>query len=451
MTETLRDNPAAAKLSQAIQLRTVSYLDQSQIDASEFTRWEGFLRESFPEIHRRCTVTKLSDLAYVYRLDGSNPALPPIAFHAHFDVVPAPDTEKRWTYPPFSGEIADGQVWGRGAIDEKGLLITLWQGLEELLEEDFSPERTLYFCLGGDEEVGGERGAKVIAEYLAEEGVRLEGLLDEGAFVVEGLLPGREGPVALIGTAEKGYVNVRMSARGGGGHSSMPPRESAVGILGRAVAELERRPFPLRITPVVASFFRGLATLVGFPLSTVLRRPILFSPLLKAVFSRSPETAALLRTTQAPTKFRGSAAENVLADNAEAVINVRLLHGNTADEVQERIRRVVRDPRVRVDLLPDSDRSDPVPETSVDSWFYRAVVDAVQSSFPDAPPVPFLVAGMTDSKHYRAVCRSILRFVPFRVGSPEIALMHNVDERVSLENLKEATAFYRRLLVGCSR
>lgn len=451
MTETLRDNPAAAKLSQAIQLRTVSFLDPTRIETGEFTRWESFLRESFPEIHRRCTVTKLSELAYVYRLEGSNPALRPIAFHAHFDVVPAPDTEKRWTYPPFSGEIAEGYVWGRGAIDEKGLLVTLWQGLEELLEEDFSPERTLYFCLGGDEEVGGERGAKVIAEYFAEEGVRLEGLLDEGAFVVEGLLPGREGPVALIGTAEKGYVNVRMSAGGGGGHSSMPPKETAVGVLGRAVAALERRPFPLRITPAVAAFFRGLAAVVGFPLSMVLRRPLLFSPLLKAVFSRSPEAAALLRTTQAPTKLRGSAAENVLADYAEAVINVRLLHGNTIDEVQDRIRKVVRDPRVRVDLLPESDRSEPVPETSVESWFYRTVVAAVRSSFPDAPPVPFLVAGMTDSKHYRGVCSAILRFVPFRVGSDDIALMHNVDERVSLENLKEATAFYRRLLAGCSQ
>ncbi|HUX19728.1 MAG TPA: M20/M25/M40 family metallo-hydrolase [Spirochaetia bacterium] len=450
MTQQLRDNPAAAKLSWAIQLRTVSFLDPSRIDQGEFSRWESFLRDQFPTIHSRCSVNKLSDLAYVFKLDGSNPELSPIAFHAHFDVVPADDSPGIWTYPPFAGAMADGQVWGRGAIDEKGLLVTLWQALEELLLDGFVPQRTLFFCLGGDEEVGGERGAKVIAEYFAREGIRLDGLLDEGAFVVSGLLPGRSGPVALIGIAEKGYVNVRVSAEGRGGHSSMPPRETAVGLLGRAVAQIERRPFPLRITPSAAAFFRGLARIVGFPLSFMLSRPFLFAPLLKAVFSRGPQTAALLRTTQAPTILRAGSAENVLADHAEAVINIRLLHGNTADDAVRWIRRSIADRRVSVDFLPGSDRSDAVPPTDPDSWFYRRLVDSIRSSFPDAPPVPFLVTGMTDSKHYRDVCSSILRFVPFRVDSATIATMHNVDERVSLENLKAATAFYKRLLVSCS-
>lgn len=446
MAEHLPSSATAAKLSQAIQHRTVSFLDHERIECGEFSRWEGFLREQFPVIHSKCTKTKLSDYAYVYHLQGSDPELQPVAYHAHFDVVPAEDSSEEWTHPPFAGEISDGFVWGRGAIDEKGLLISLWQALEELLGEGYTPTRSLYFCLGGDEEVGGAVGAKRIAGYLAELGVRFACLFDEGAFVTEGLVPGASVPVALIGTAEKGHLNVRLSVRSAGGHSSMPPSRTAVGILGEAVARLERHPFRLRITPLVASFFRGLSSTAGFLPSIVLKRPVLFAGLLKVVFSRRPETTAMLRTTQAPTVLRGSAAENVLPDRAEAVVNLRILHGDSIPTVIERIKRIVADPRVSIEPLPGSDLNDPVEATQENSWIYERFVESIREIFPDAVPVPFLVVGTTDSRHFKAMSDAILRFVPFRVDSELLSTMHNVNERVSIENLETARNFYRRLL-----
>lgn len=446
MADRAQSGVTAAKLSEAIRLRTVSRLDASRVEKSEFLRWEGFLREHFPLIHSRCEITRISEIAYVYRLPGTRGELSAAAYYAHFDVVPADEAASRWSHPPFSGEIADGFVWGRGAIDDKGLLVSLWEALEELLADGFVPERSIYLLLGGDEEIGGTNGAAAIAAYLAGRGVRLASLLDEGAFVVEGLVPGASAPVALIGTAEKGYANVRLSVEGKGGHSSMPPARTAVGLLGGALSRIERSPFPLRITPTTAAFFRALARATRFPVSVVLRHPKLFALPLKVVFSRPAETRAMLRTTLAPTVLRGSDAENVLADRAEAVVNVRLLQGDTVEGCVSQLEQKVADRRVRVDLLPGSDWSEPTTATTPDSWAYRRTRAAIEETLPDAVAVPFLVVGATDSRHFEGLSNASLRFVPFRMTAELITTMHNIDERISLENLELATRLYRRLI-----
>lgn len=420
------------------------------MERSEFLRWGGFLREQFPLIHSRCEITTISEIAFLYHLPGTRPELPPAAYYAHFDVVPADEEGKGWTHPPFSGEIAGGFVWGRGAIDDKGLLISLWEALEELLAEGFEPERSIYLLLGGDEEIGGSNGAAAIAAHLAGHGVHLASLIDEGTFIVEGLVPGTSAPIALIGTAEKGHASVRLSVDGEGGHSSMPPARTAVGLLADALGRIEHSPFPLRITPTIASFFRALAPATRFPASFVLRRPRLFALPLKAVFSRPEQTRAMLRTTVAPTMLRGSEAENVLAAHAEAIVNVRLLQGDSIEGCRAELERKVADRRVRVELQPGSDNSEPTTPTGPGSWAYRRTRATIEETLPDAVVVPFLVVGATDSRLFEASSDACLRFVPFRMNSELIASMHNVDERISLENLELATRFYRRLFRALS-
>lgn len=450
MGDPTKSTAAAAKLSKAIRLRTVSRLDVTRVEHSEFLRWEEFLREQFPLIHARCEITKISAVASVYHLRGTREELPAAGYYAHFDVVPADEAGSGWTHPPFSGAIADGFVWGRGAIDDKGSLVSLWEALEELLAAGFVPQRSIYLLLGGDEEIGGTHGAAAIAEHLAGLGVRFVSLLDEGTFIVEGLIPGTAAPIALIGTAEKGYANVRLSVDGEGGHSSMPPTRTAVGVLADALARIEHSPFPLRITPTIASFFRALAPATRFPLSFVLRHPGLFALPLKAVFSRPSQARAMLRTTLAPTMLRGSEAENVLAGHAEAIINIRVLQGDSVESCLGELERKIADRRVHVDLQPGSDRSEPTTPAGPGSWAYRRTRASIEEVFPETVTAPFLVVGATDSRYFHGVSDACLRFVPFRMNAELIATMHNVDERISIENLALATRFYRRLFEGQS-
>ena len=174
----------------------------------------------------------LGDYTILYRWPGSDATLPPILLTAHYDVVPVlPGTEDLWTHQPFAGDIADGIVWGRGTLDDKSAVVAQLEAATLLLKAGFKPARTVYFSFGHDEEVGGTRGAAEVAAYLAEQKVRLAWSLDEGSFVLDGLLPGVKPLMAAVNVAEKGSVTLQVVAKGAGGHSSLPPPQTAVGVL----------------------------------------------------------------------------------------------------------------------------------------------------------------------------------------------------------------------------
>src|SRR5437773_2152768 len=224
----------AQRLAGALRFKTISYQDSSQFDAREFDGFQRYLRTTFPKLHAALKLEKVNGYGLLYEWPGSDPSVPPIVLLAHQDVVPVePGTETRWTEPPFEGRIAGGYVWGRGALDDKGSLVGLCEAVEHLLGAGAGakPRRTVYLAFGYDEEVGGRRGAARIAELLASRNVHPEFVLDEGGALTNGLIAGVSAPVAVVGIAEKGYVTVGLTAQAEGGHSSMPPDETAVGIL----------------------------------------------------------------------------------------------------------------------------------------------------------------------------------------------------------------------------
>ncbi|MGD8698480.1 MAG: M20/M25/M40 family metallo-hydrolase, partial [Gemmatimonadales bacterium] len=254
----------AERLAGALRFETISHQDSAAFPAEEFLRFHTHLEESFPRLHAALTREVVGGYSLLYRWDGRDPSLRPLLFMAHMDVVPVePGTESEWTHPAFAGRIADGYVWGRGALDDKGTLVTQLEAIEMLLEGNFQPQRTIYLAFGHDEEVGGMRGAAAIAALLKQRGIELEFVLDEGGIVTDAVTA-VEAPVALVGVAEKGFVSLQLSVRTEGGHSSMPPPKTAVGILASAVHRLESHQMPAAIRGATAAMFDYLGPEMSF-------------------------------------------------------------------------------------------------------------------------------------------------------------------------------------------
>ncbi|MFP4362795.1 MAG: M20/M25/M40 family metallo-hydrolase [Spirochaetia bacterium] len=434
------DHPSVRRLSEAVAIPTVSYTDYDKIDVSVFSQWEAFMEKSFPECHTHMEKTRLNQYAHIYRWPGKDPEKEPSLLLAHFDVVPA--GEAGWKHPPFSGEIADGCVWGRGTLDTKNSLMAIMESAEGLISSGFTPEADIFFAFGGDEEVMGIHGASVMASYFAEKGTQFRMVLDEGAVIVENTISMVKVPLALIGTSEKGYANVRLSVQGKSGHSSMPDAHTAVGILSRGIMKLESRPFPLRLIPTVKRFFRDLTPYVSFPMGIVTANLWLFGGLLTYILSKTAVTNSLVRTTQAATVISGSDKENVLPEKAEAVVNIRILPGETLDTVLNRMRKTIRDDRVTVELLNEIESNNPVPEADLYSLEYRMLGDTIQRVCGISAVVPYLVVGTTDSKHYARISKNIYHFVPMKLDQEGLDRIHGKNECISLENYGMHLAFF---------
>jgi carboxypeptidase PM20D1 len=434
-------------LAAVVRRATVSYYDVGAEDDAAFAALKKDLEGLFPKVHAAMKREEIGDRALLYTWEGADGNIAPAIMCAHFDVVPADDAAL-WRHGPFSGDIAEGCVWGRGSQDIKLTLVSALHAAERLIGEGFRPARTIYFAFGGDEEIGGSRGARRIGEALASRNVSASFLLDEGGPVADGMLSFADRPLALIGIAEKGYIDVAVEAAGAGGHASMPPRRTATGNLARAVAAIESSPPRARLGFTVRSFLDRLSPYAPFAIRVLFRNLWLFGGLVKAAFGAGRTTNAMVRTTYAPTMLMGSAKENVLADSASANVNVRILPGQGSGEVLARLARIARPYGATTRVAHPEALVEPLPESPVDHEGYRAIEAALARSFPEAACVPFLFSAGTDTKHYRDVARAMYRFTPLKQSSAQLEGVHGRDERVEVANLRRCEVFYRRLLEG---
>src|SRR5947209_9033332 len=294
------DSALAAHLAQAIKFQTVSFTAPAQVKTEEFLNFHKFLEETYPLDHSKLNREAVADYSLLYTWKGTDESLKPLLLMAHQDVVPIePGTEGRWTHPPFDGQIADGFIWGRGSLDDKGSMIGILEAVEMLLRENYQPRRTIYLAFGHDEEVGGPRGATAIAELLQSRGVELESVLDEGGAITEGFIKGLTKSAALVGTGEKGFMSVQLSVETEGGHSSAPPPQTAVGIVSAAIAHLEENPMPARVDGATEAMLGYLGPEMNFPQRVALANLRFFRPLILRQFASTPATNASIRTTTA--------------------------------------------------------------------------------------------------------------------------------------------------------
>ncbi|MBI2753973.1 MAG: M20 family peptidase [Betaproteobacteria bacterium] len=434
----------AARLSQAVQFATVSQQPPAPIDRAPFAGFIAWLEKTYPAVHEKLSREIVGGHTLLYKWNGKEPAGKPILLTAHYDVVPViPGTEKDWKHPPFAGVIADGYVWGRGALDDKSAVISILEAVTYLLAQGYQPRQTIYLSFGHDEELGGDHGAAAATAHLKARNVRLAWSLDEGSFVLDGIVPGVPRPVASINIAEKGYLTLVLTARGQGGHSSMPPRETAVGILAGAIVKLQQAPMPGGLDGITGETFGALARYMSFDKRVLFANQWLFGPLIEATLAKSPASNAMLRTTTAPTMLSGSIKENVLPIEATATVNFRLHPRDTPDAVVAHVKRTIADERVSVAVR----RADPAsPLASVDSAGYRAIANTVRRVYGDISVAPGLTIAGTDSKHYQKVSDNAYRFNPMMITPQDLAGFHGTNERISLENLVRATRFYIELI-----
>ncbi len=435
-------NRAAERLSGAVQLPTITVSDPEKGDWAPFEQFIRYLEQAYPSAHAVLEREIVNNYSLLYRWKGLDQSLKPVLFLAHIDVVPVEEgTEQDWRYPPFSGALAESFVWGRGTMDMKSQLISVLEAVEYLAAEGFTPARDFYLAFGHDEETRGAEGAVKLSELLQSRGLSFEYILDEGGAVTVGAMPGVERPIALVGIAEKGYADIRITALGEAGHSSIPPRHTAAGMIGRAVAALEKRQRPARISPYLKETLAHIGPEMGFGLRLILANLWLFGPLFKLAFKSSRAGNALLRTTTAVTVLEGGSKPNVLPKKASAVINYRIAPGETVQELLDHVRRVVGD-EIEVEAIQANEPSRISP---VDGSGFKAIEQAIYAVFPEAVTVPYIVMAGTDAIRYEPLCDQIYRFTPILVSAEDLERIHGTNERVSLENIERGIRFYIEL------
>jgi len=447
---------AAKRLAKAVTFPTISNQDRADFDANAYKGFHRFLETSFPRTHRALRREVVGDprpFTLLYTWQGKEPSLAPVVILAHQDVVPVvPGTEGQWTHGAYSGDVADGYVWGRGSLDDKLPLMAVLEAIEMHLAKGFQPERTFYLVFGHDEEVMGGEGAAVAAKLLAERGVQAALVLDEGAPITEGLFPGVSAPTALIGIAEKGYLTLELKVEAVGGHSSMPPAHSNIGILAQAITKLEAAPFPYRVTPSLRAQFRYLgaelpveqhALLAAIAFGEERPNPEADAKLIESM-QASPSARAGLHTTTAVTMMNAGVKENVLPPSARAVVNFRILQGETVASVTEAVNEIIGDERVQVSRMGRA--VDPSPVSAIGGKEYALIEKTLRQtwSLPGLVVAPYLMIGGTDSKYFaRSISSNVYRFTPIRVESEEdTKRWHGVNERVLVDEYAKSIGFF---------
>lgn len=431
---------AARHLGEAIRFQTVTWQEPSPADTVPRAALQDWLVRSYPRFHAVAERVIVGGGTLIYRWPGSNPRSRPIILMAHQDVVPVQDAAA-WSMPPFAGAERGGAVWGRGAIDDKGSLIALFEALESLAEHGFQPRGDIYLVSGHDEE-GESRGAQAAADWLRARHVRAEFVLDEGSAIIRDH-PITGGPVAMIGIAEKGYATIRITAKGSGGHSSAPPDQPAILALARALDAIGRDQFPLRYTGPVAMMLDELAPEMPLPQRILVANSWLFSPLLKAHIAATPVGAALLRTTTAPTMLAASPKENVLPVSASAWINYRIAPWDDPAAVIAHARQSVRGLPVTIAFTRTPQPASPLASTT--SPAYRAIAGWAHR-LTGAPTAPTLVIGGTDSRVMAPVADDIYRFEPITLSLDDARMIHGRDEHISRAQLALMVEFYAQLI-----
>ncbi len=436
-------NTSATNLSAAIRFQTVSNQDAAQNQIAEWDKLHAWLRTTYPLLHTKMSREVTAGHSLLYKWEGSDASLAPIILMAHQDVVPVtPGTEKDWSHPPFSGTVEDGKVWGRGAIDDKGSLIALFEAIEALRRAGFSPKRSIYLFSGHDEEVGGT-GANATAALLKARGVKAEFTLDEGSAIIEDE-PLTGGAVALIGIAEKGFATLRVTAPHVGGHSSMPPKKTGVVTLASAITAISGKPFPLAIQGPVDKMLSSLAAKKGGVTKFAMANQWLFGPYLKGKIAATPAGAAMLHTTIAPTMLQGSPKENVLPQSANVLINYRMSPGHSSAQVLEHAKKAANNPELKYEWVKPPREASPVSSTNSNAW--RQIVTAAQADDPGLAFAPYLVVGGTDSRNFVPISKDVYRFIGARVKQSEVKVIHGTNEHISIDNLKRSISFYAQLI-----
>lgn len=434
-------------LSDAIKIKTISNVDESKVDWAAFDELHALFEERYPLIHKTLKKEVVGKASLLYTWEGKNPDLDPIALLGHQDVVPvSAGTEQDWEHDPFSGDVADGYIWGRGAVDMKNHVVGVLEAVETLLEDGFVPERTVLLCFGHNEEVvaSPDNGAKKISALLESRGVRLDSVLDEGGAILPIKVPGIiDKNLAGIGIAEKGYCDYRISLTAKGGHSSTPPNHTALGKMADVIKDIENNQFKSEITSIVDGLLDKVGRNTSFLARNVLCNAKYLKPVLKVVMSNIPQAASFVRTTTAVTMAEGSPQANVLPQKASVAVNFRVMPGQTIADVKTHLQKVIKNKNVEIELIGGQEPSNISP---TDSRAFKAIEEICFRMNNKNVAAPYLVMGGTDARNYQNICDNVYRYSPFMLDPKLLGTMHGTNERIEIASFEDGLAFFKRYI-----
>lgn len=429
----------AQKLGDMVRVPTVSKSEDE--DLSDFYKYHEVLEKLFPNVHKTFEKTVLNG-TLLYKWQGKDPSKKPILFMGHQDVVPADDNG--WKCPAYSGSVIDGDLYGRGSMDCKSTMFVELEALEELIAEGFEPPCDIYLEYSINEETGGD-GAASAVRYLKEKGIELAFVIDEGGAVIDRPIGGMDRQYAVIGVTEKGYMDLKISAKGKGGHSSTPPRNTPAARLFAFANEIEKkRPFKKYLIPEVYEMFSSMAPSFGFGMRMILGNIWLFKPLLIALMPKvSPFGEAILSTTCCFTMMKGSDACNVIAKEPYLVANLRTSVHQNCEESLAVLKKYAKKYDLEIEVIQKRDAS---PVSNIRSAEYAYLTECIKEQFPDVGIAPYVIMGGTDCRHFHELTENALRFSPIRLTNEQNAACHAVNENVTLSAVAEGVRFFKRLI-----
>lgn len=433
-------------LSEAIKIPTISTVGMEDSDRKPFLVMHEWIKKTYPLVNKNLVRRIINQYSLLYIWKGSDDTLKPVLFNAHLDVVPVvKDNLKEWNTDPFAGDIKDGYVWGRGTLDMKNQLVAILDSVERLIKDGYSPRRTIYLAFGHDEEISGYLGSKLIVEDLKMKGIQFAAVLDEGGLLTERILDGIDEQVGLIGMTEKGYVTLVLSAQSKPGHSSVPPRQTAIGIIARAIALLDDNPMPARLDYLLP-MLENLGHLFPFGKQFVIANAWLFKTILLKRFLKSPQMNAMIRTTHAATMIEGGIKDNILPSSASAKVNCRILPGDKVEDVIDHFKNTINDPRVSVTLDEHSGGWEASDISSITDPAYLSLELVIKQIFKNVTVAPFTVLAATDSRYYKPICKNIYRFSPTLITPENRSSVHGINERIQIDDLGNMVVFFMRLM-----
>lgn len=427
-------------LQNLIKCKTISYNDRSLEDENEFKSLEELITTLYPNLNKTCEKIEIGDRNILYRWRGKSDEIPSVLM-SHYDVVPV--EEEYWEKPPFEAIIENNVLWGRGTLDTKGTLNGILEAADILIAQNFIPENDIYLAFGGDEETNGNGQIEII-EYMKQNNIKPNLVVDEGGAVVEKVFPGVESPAAVIGISEKGLLNVCFEAKSNGGHASTPPAVTPITELAEAINKVQKNPFKTQLTEPVKAMFDTLGRHSSFGYKLLFANLWIFRPLLDYLCTkRGGELNALMRTSLVFTKMQGSKANNVIPPVASVSANLRLLGNDSIDKSIDYLKSVINNDNISVTKI---NGNEPCTNSKLDCKQWETVKDAVHGTWPEAIISPYLMIACSDSRHYANICDYVYRFSAMELSKEERDTIHGHDERVPTDKIIKVVEFYLRLI-----
>lgn len=435
---------AIQHMSEAIQFATETPNDLYQYDSTVFYSYRKFIEKSYPLIHKQLTRTIIDSFHYIYEWKGTDTSLLPMVLMAHYDVVPVEASAiKLWHAKPYGGEVKDKYIWGRGVLDDKSSMISILEATEAQLKAGFQPKQSIYLCFGGDEESNG-RGAAAMVKYFQSKKQRFDLVVDEGGEISTEDNKNIQQPIASVGVGEKGYVTMVLSVQKAGGHSSIPEKSSAIGILSKALHTIEENQIPTRLTPPIKAYLERISSYnTNFFEKLQLSNMWLFEKWVMKKMTNNRSTNALVRTTMVPTVVNSGVRDNVIPTFATAYVNSRILPGESPNSVKAFVEKIVNDTNVKISIYPNYETM-PSSSTEMNSKAFKRVEAAIRTIVKDVVVAPMLMVGATDSRNYRAISDGVINFTPLTDAKG----YHGIDERMLITDFEKCFNFYTTLISG---